>query len=783
MFVGRRVRRKEDLGLITGSSRYVDDIELAGKSYVAILRSPYAHAKIKAINSGQARGLPGVLDVITGAEVKKTCNPMPYLIKLPFMKTVECYPLAVGKVRFVGEPVAAVVAKSRYLAEDALEKIQVEYDKLPPLLDAETAMNNSVNLLYEEWGTNIRIQHTISGGDVEQALQGAALVFKDRIKVHRHTGCPIEPRTLAADYDKISGFLTLWASTQKPHILRSLLAEGLGHPEAKIRVVKPAVGGSFGLKNPLYPEDVLIPLLSMRLGGPVKWAETRRDNLTAANHAHEQVHYVEVGLNDRAEIVGLKDKIIGDLGVCYPNAQSHFVILTSLFLPGPYKIRNYRAEIYGVVTNKASCGAYRGFGKAMSNYVMERLMDKIARELEMDPLKLRERNLIREEDFPYTSVTGCVYDSGSYLKCIATLREKAAYSELRREQEKKRRNGENVGIGVSFMIEPSAAAAFDSLNSSYETATVRIDPSGKITVLTGIASQGQGHETTLAQIAADELSVDLEDVVVVEGDTLTCPYGLGAWASRSAPAGAPAVMLASRKLRLKIASIASHLLSISQEKLRFVNGDIQDESGRNRISLKEVARVAYAQPYRLPPGVEPGLEATHCFVIPNISYVPNAQGQVNLNATYSYGAFISLVEVDRDTGQVKVLKFMAVHDCGTIINPNIVEGLLYGGFAQGIGAALSEELLYDDAGQPVITTLMDYGMPTACDLPNFDVEHLTTPSPFIPGGFKGMAEGGNIGAFPSVVNAIEDALSSFGNPIDGTPLTPNRIWQMIHGSS
>jgi carbon-monoxide dehydrogenase large subunit len=771
------VRRREDPGLLTGATPYVDDIPLPGALYATFVRSRYAHAKLLETNTAAARGHPDVVAVLTGAELARSLGPLPYPIQMPFLKTTPYHALAIDRVRYVGEPMVMVVAKSRAGAEDASAEVEVEYEALSSVLDPESALRLEAPRLYDEWGTNVRLEYRLAGGNLAQAFQQADLVLKERLRSHRYTGTPIEPRTVAAAYNASTGFLTVYLSTQRPHTLRTYIALTLGLPEAKVRVLKPAVGGAFGVKNPLYPEEVLIPFLARQLGRRVKWVETRHEHMLATIHARDQIHELEVAVRRDGRILGLRARIIGDLGACTPFSQPHSVLVTGLFLPGPYDIPNYEAEILGVVTNKVPYGAYRGFGKSDSNFVMERLMDIVARRLGLDPAELRFRNFIPPERFPYTSASGCIYDSGRYARVLRRALELSDYQRWRRVQAQRRAAGAFVGIGIGFMLEPAGAAVPDSLTSSYEGATVRVDPSGRITVLTGMASQGQGHETTLAQVVADELGIDVNDVVVVEGDTLACPYGMGTFSSRCATAGVPAAMIAAGRIRAKLARIAAHLLDGDVNHVVFHNGEVR--VGRRGMGFRELVLLVYRSPYKLPPGEEPGLEATAYYAMPNINFVPDPQGRLNLNATYPNGAFVAVVRVDTETGRVRIERIVVVHDCGEIINPRVVEGLLHGGVAQGAGGALLEEIVYDDAGQLLSNSFLSYLIPTATDLPTMEVAHEKTPSPFIMGGFKGMAEGGAVGSTPAIINAVLDAIGPQALALVATPLTPERVWRLL----
>jgi len=776
-YVGASVRRKEDPGLVSGRIPYVDDITLPKMLYLALVRSPYAHAQLKSIDVEPAK-MEGVVMILTGNDLKLETSPLPYPITLPFLREAKVYALATDRVRYVGEPVAAVVAEDRYSAVDAAERVVVEYDPLPAVVDPEEALKNSAPKLYDDWPDNVRMYFKI-GNDIGDVFKNADHVVEAKLRSHRQSASPIETRSIAASYDKITGFMTVWVSTQRPHAFRTVLADALKLPESRIRVIKPAVGGSFGMKSPLYPEEFLVPYLSMKLGRPVKWSETRTENLTSSTHSRDQVHYIKMGLRKDGKILALQDRIIADMGVAHPMGQGHSPLTTGIFLPGPYDIKNLFVEIFGVVTNKPSYGAYRGFGKSDSTFIMERFLDIVARRLHLDPVKLRHINFIRPEDFPYTSATGCLYDSGRYSDVLNKALRLADYDYWRARQKELRKEGRLIGIGVAYMLEPASAAVPNTLIGNYEVATVRIDPSGKVTLLVGTASQGQGHETTLAQVLADYLGARIEDITVVEGDTLACPYGLGTFSSRNAAAAGPAVILAAKEVRKRLLKVASKVMNLPISRLYVKDSAVHVKSHDRSVSFAELARVAYTRPYEVSPEGGASLEATKYYTLPKMQFTPDEKGRMNLNSTYPNGAFVTIVEIDPETGKVEVKKVVVVHDCGNVINPMIVEGQIHGGIAQGVAGAIYEELRFDASGQPLISNFVNYLVPTAAEIPQIEVAHHVTPSPWIPGGFKGMAEGGAVGTPPAIMNAVYDALAPFGVEITEGPMSPERVWSYI----
>jgi carbon-monoxide dehydrogenase large subunit len=778
--IGESVKRVEDLALVKGLGTYVDDVKLPGMLYAAFLRSPYAHAKIKKIDTSDAVKMQGVTLILTGDDLRKLIPPLPFPDAVPGMKQASCYCLAVDKVRYVGEPIAVVVANDRYVAQDATELINIEYELLPPIIDAEEALKSDAPLIHEEWGDNVMFATSFEAGQVEKVLQESDYVISERIKRHRYTGCPIETRGYVASYNAGTDSLTIYASTQAPHILKSLVSQCLSFPEQRIRVISNNVGGAFGVKHPLYQEEPLIPFLSIQTGKPVKWIETRREHMISTCHSREQVHYIVVGINKEGVITALKDRIVADLGAYVPQHGLGSVLSTMRILPSGYKIDNFKVELFCVITNKAPYGAVRGFGKADANYIIERIMEIGAREVGMDPLEFRMKNLLKPEQFPYVSVTGAVYDSGNYPECMRLAKELINYENFRKEQRDNWTKGIYQGVSIVFFIEPAANAVPNSLYSGYESAKITITPSGKLTVYTGLADQGQGHKTALAQIVANELGVSLEDISIVEGDTDACPYGLGAWASRFSVAGVGAVTMACRALREKIIRIAAHLLETRPEDIELKEGELYVKDAPTRkLTIHEIASIAYTQVYRLPSDITPTLEADGVYVLPNIRYLPDEKGRVNRYTVYSSGAYAVKVQVDIETGMVSILNNVFISDCGNIINPILLEGQIIGGVVQGIGGGLYEELSYSNDGQPLNSTLMDYLLPSAVEAPPIKVEHLITPSPYSIGGFKGAGEGGVIPPPVALINAVEDALRPLRVKLSNTPLSPFKVWQTI----
>ena len=772
--VGARVARREDPRLLTGQGSYVDDHRPARLLYAAFLRSPQAHARIVAIDASAALALPGVIAVLTGEEIARASKPVRAASKTPAVKVTSFPPLALGKVRHVGEAVAMVAAESRYVAEDAAERIVVEYAPLPVVTDMEGALEAASPLVHEEAGTNLLVAREFARGDVDAALASAAVVVRERFRFHRHTAICMENRGCLAEYATGSGTLTLRSSAQCPGIVRDLLTDLLDMPEHQIRVIAEDVGGGFGAKASLYPEEIATCVMARRLGRPVKWIGDRREDLLATTHAWDEIIDAELGLDRDGTIVGLRAQVTADIGAysIYPWTAAIEPVQTISFLPGPYRVPTYRGRTRGVATCKTPLGPYRGVGRPPAVFVIEGLMDRAARRLGLDPTEIRLRNFIRDEDFPYKSPSGIVWDRASFTASLLRAREAMDYDAVRAEQARARAAGRWLGIGVASYVELTGigsaipVAPGVPIATGTEAATIRVDPAGKVTAVFGVASHGQGLETTLAQIVADEVGVPIEDIRVLHGDTALSPYGTGTYASRSLVLAGGAAIMAGRAVREKMLTIAGHLLEADPADLVPAAGRLAVRGMPDRsVTVREIARAAYTGVKQLPKGLEPGLEATR-FYDP---YYGTAS-----NATH-----LAVVEVDRATCHVSVLRYLVVEDCGRMVNPLIVDGQVHGGVAQGLGAALLEEIVHDEHGQLLSGTLMDYVVPSACEVPWMEVHHLETPSPVTLGGFRGMGEGGTIGAPAAIANAVADALAPLGVEVAELPVTPERIFRLV----
>jgi len=765
--IGKPLKRKEDPRLIQGLAHYVDDLQFASMHYAAIARSPYAHAVIRSVDTSKAQNAPGVVMVLTGADLKGAIGPVPCAAQIPDMKMALRPVLAHDRVRFVGEPVAVVVATDRYAARDAVDLIEVDYEPLTPVVNPEKAVEKGAPVLHEQYTDNIAYRWELEGGDVQGAFKSADKIIKQRIVNQRLIPVAMEPRGVVADYMRGEKQLTVWSSTQIPHLLRTQLAVMLGVAESSVRVITPEVGGGFGSKLNVYPEEALVGYLAMQLAKPVKWIESRRENFLATIHGRDQIDDVEVAVKRDGTLLGLRCKVIADLGAYYQLLTPLIPTLTGLMVCGCYKIPAVRVEITGVLTNKMATDAYRGAGRPEATYLIERVMDLVAAELKKDPAEIRRKNFPKPKEFPYATPTGLIYDSANYERSLDLALKNADYKKLRQEQAKARRLGRYLGIGVSTYVEICAMGPSSAMPAGgWESATVRVEPTGKVNILTGSSPHGQGQETSFAQIGAEVLGLEVDDVNIVHGDTATVPYGIGTFGSRATAVGGTAVYKSLLKVRDKLAQIAGHLLGEDPQRLVFRKKKISSTADpKKSIAFGEAVGAAYVAK-TLPPGVEPGLDATTFFEPSNF--------------TFPFGAHVCVVEVDGETGDVRLVKYVAVDDCGNVINPLLVDGQVHGGIVQAVGQALLEEAVYDEQGQLITGELMDYAIPRAADMPWMETSRTVTPSPVNPLGLKGVGEAGTIGATPALVNAVVDALAPFGVRHVDMPAKRERIWQLMH---
>ena len=766
--LGERIKRKEDPRLIQGRGHYVDDIKLDGMLHMALVRSVHAHARLTKVDTAVAKAAPGVVAVYTGQDIKGKLGLVPCAAGMEGLKIPEHPCLAIDKVCYVGEPIAAVVARDRYQARDAADLIEVDYDPLPAVVDPLKALEKGSNVIHEKLGDNIAFVAKLDAGDWHALESDSTLkVIKQRFINQRLAPLSMETRGVIASYSPGEDTLTVWSSTQIPHILKTQLGLMAGVDEARCRVITPEVGGGFGSKLNVYGEEALACFASKNLGKPVKWIEGRRENIQGTIHGRDQVNDLEIYVQPDGKVVGLKCVIVADLGAYHQLLTPAIPTLTALMILGCYNIKNVFVETKGVFTNKMATDAYRGAGRPEATYIIERGMDLVAHELNMDPAEVREKNFPSPKDFPLALPTGVTYDTANYQKTLKRVLKAAGYSRLRKEQERLRKKGKYLGIGLSTYVEICAMGPSSRMPAGgWEAGTVRVEVTGKVTVLSGASPHGQGEETTFAQIVAEELGISFDDVTVYHGDTFQIPMGIGTFASRTTAVGGTAIYNAAQRIKKKMARIAAHKLGIKPGELVFGGGKIQTADGSKSMGFGEVvAEAIFAK--QLPPGIEPGL-TEHCVFEPP-------------NYTFPFGAHIAVTEVDAETGEVTLRDYFAVDDCGRILNPLLVDGQVHGGLAQGIGQALWEELVYDENGQLVTGSLMDYAMPKAHQFPWFDTANTETKTPVNPLGVKGVGEAGTIGSTPAVVNSVMDALRPFGVRHIDMPLKPERIWHAMKG--
>ncbi|GBC68816.1 Caffeine dehydrogenase subunit alpha [archaeon HR01] len=758
-FLGRPLKRFEDQHLITGNSQFVDDLKILNMLYAAFLRSPHPHARIRRVDLSRLRRMKSVVVWMTGEEVYRLSKPVPIIWYLPDMRIPRHYALALDEVNHVGEAVVAVAAEDRYEAEDALEMVEVEYEPLEAVVELDKALSQDGPLVHEEFGDNICYRYRLRAGDAEKHLESSQHVLEERFRVQRLAASPLETRGVVAQYEKSTGMLTVWSSTQFPHILRTWLADTLGHDEARLRVIAPDVGGAFGVKGEIFPEEIVVPLLSIKAGRPVKWISTRREDFLSSTHARDVRAYVRAGFTDDGVLKALDVDIEADFGAYLHVFTAGGPFITAHSIPGPYKCDNINIDVVAAFTNKVPVSAYRGFGQPEAAFIMERLMDIAADELHLAPEEIRLRNLIQPSEMPYKASTGVRYDSGDYPTVLKKAVELAGHHLPM--------PGKRIGVGISFYTEttgfaPSRLFHEDGLvMGGYDSARVRMTPSGNVEVFIGASPHGQGLATSIAQLTADILGVEPGDVKVLHGDTFNTPYGQGTFGSRSLAVAGTAAALAAQQIREKILAIAAHVLGCDRTGLEISGGEVQHPSTSKTITVKEVARQAYLA-YNLPHGLFPGLDAT-------VYYDPAGLPK-------SYGAHVCVVEVDTETAEWRIVRYVVVHDPGVIVNPLIVEGQLHGGTLQGLSQTFLEEVVFDGDGNLLTTSFMDYLIPSSVEAPNIEVHHHETPSPLNILGVKGVGEAGTIIAPPALANALSDAL---GVKLNSTPVKHGELLRAL----
>src|SRR3990170_4269854 len=783
-YVGRAVPSLTNTKLVAGKGTFVDDISLPGMTHAAVLRSPYAHARIRSIDTTQAESLPGVLCVLTGREVKENMNPIPetYDTAAVGAKGVKWYALCVDRARYVGEAVAAVVAEDKFTAYEALDLIDVDYEELPVVADPEAAMEPGAPLVEPDWGDNIMASRDIVLGDPDAAFAEADGTVSGSVRPRRITGTAIEPRGCVASYDAYGDTLTFWDSTQNPHPLRDSLAGTLGIPDTSIRVIQPHVGGGFGLKIPTFQEEPLVAYLARKLRRPVKWIEERSENFQTGGHARDTRFTYEAAYRNDGTVTGIRLRVIADVGAPSALCGWGMSFVTWYCLPCVYKIPNSETHLRSVVTNKCPWNAYRGYGKDAASFLMDRIMDHIAMETGIDRAEVRFKNFIPPDEFPYPQVSGAMLDSGNYGEALRTVLDMAGYESFPALQEEARREGRYIGFGIGQELIPEGCSMPGSLLlNGCDGTEVRVSPTGEVTVLTGVTSPGSGNETGIAQIVADALGCKLERIRVVQGDTESCPWGFGNYSARSIIIGGSAAHLAATEVREKMLRVAGNMLEAAPEDLDAAEGRISVRATPDRsLTIEQVAAEVYRNPHGpYMEGIEPALEAQRHFRIGNVYHQPEKQGRFSAYPSWPNGVAACVVEVDPETGMVEILRFCMVHDAGKIVNPLLADANMHGGIAQGIGAALYEEIAYDEYAQPLTATFMDYTIPTAVEVPSMELGHQETPTPFTPLGTKGVGESGVGAPLGALTSAIENALPHLDLRLTELPLTPARVWSAI----
>lgn len=775
---GSGIKRREDPRLITGAAKYTDDMVLPGTLHMAVVRSPHAHALIKHIDTSAAKDVAGVVAVFTGEDLTLAPIPCAWLVPDSNLIVPPHHALAKDKTRYVGDAVAIVLAEDRYIAQDAADLVHVEYEELPAVVDPEAATQDGAPQLFADIANNIAFRWVASSGDegVEKAFAEADVVVKERIIQQRLLPTAMEPRAALAQWNPGTGELTMWVTSQNPHIHRFIISGVTGLPEHKVRIIAPEVGGGFGSKIPVYPDEAMVAWAATKLNRPVKWAETRSENFLVTIHGRDHVEYVEMAAKQDGTVTAIRGTVYAGMGAFLSTAGPGVpTILHGLMYCGPYTIAHARCESIGVMTNATPTDAYRGAGRPEATFLVEALMDKVANALSMDPVELRRKNLIQPFEDGYTIPLGITYDSGNYQAALDKALGMLGYEDFRKEQAAARQQGRYLGVGITTYVEmcglgPSqVAGAVGFQGGLWESTVIRVTPTGKVHAMIGASPHGQGEETTFAQIIADEIGVPVEDVEILHGDTANTPMGWGTYGSRTTPVAGAALVMATRKLKDKARAMAAHLLEAAVEDIDYADGKFFVKGSPDKFKTIQDTALMATLAWNMPAGMEPGMEASHFYDPPNF--------------VYPFGTHIAVVEIEADTGVVHLKRYIAVDDCGPQINPVIVEGQIHGGLAQGIAQALYEGVVYDETGQLLTGSLMDYAVPRADMFPEFEVDSTVTPSPHHPIGVKGVGETGTIASTPTVYNAVLDALKPFGVTSLEMPLTPARVWAAMHAKA
>ena len=798
-WIGRSIRRNEDKRLIQGRGQFTDDIKLPGMHHAAVLRSPYPHAIIKSIDVSRALEMPGVRGVLTCEDVAEMSNPFPQAVDEPF----KYYCIAVDRIRYVGEGVAVVVAENRYLAEDAISKIRVEYEILPAVVDIEKAAADDAPLLHPDVGSNIINQRELRYGDPDKAFAEADITISERFHFPKYSSVPMETFAAIGVYDPIEDVITIYSNFQGPFTMHPVSAAALRIPENRLRfIVPPDIGGGFGIKSSMFPQMVMTALAAKKTGVPVKYVEDRMEHLMSSSSGTDRVTYIEAAAQMDGTILAIRKKTMDNVGGYLRSPEPACTYRTTGNQLGAYDIKNLAWDTFVVHTNKSPTGPNRGYGCQQLYFEMERIVDLLADAIGMDPAEIRRKNLVQKDQFPYHTATGGIYDAGDYMGCLEMALEMGDYAQLRKDQEEARKNGKLFGVGLSTVVDPSVTniayitvaytpefrgrEEYNAKSGSGETAVVKMDPLGHVSVIINTVPEGQGHETVVSQIVADELTISPDAVRVVSGmDTFQRFWSIttGTYSSRFASVGASAVAMASRRVREKLMAIASHELEVDVKDLELSGGAVRTRSAPERkISIRRLAGTAHWNQGALPEGMEPGIQGTYTYNFPT-SKAPDDKDRVDSSATYGFIADLAAVEIDPATGQTEIKKYVTVHDCGKVINPKIVEGQVYGSFLHGLGGAFFEDMAYDESGQYLTGSFIDYMCPTAAEMPDLDVGHMEIPSPVTVLGSKGCGESCTMSVPACLANAVADALSPLGATVTRLPLKPGDIWQLIQDAN
>lgn len=795
--IGHPVTRTEDHRLLTGSGTYIDDLSVpVNTGHVAILRSSYPHARIIAIDKSEALKVPGVKGIITGKEIEPHLRPF----NVGVSADVKYYPLAIDKVRYVGEPVAVIVAKNRYIAEDAMELIKVQYEPLEAVVDIEEALETKTKILHENIGDNIANHRTFHYGKVKDSFERADKIIKHKFNFPKYTATPVETYGVIANYDPGSDQYTVHANFHGPFVIQSVMAQALNIPSNRLRIIVPKdIGGSYGIKAGVFPYMVLCALVSKLVGFPIKWTEDRLEHLSSSSSGTDRVTYIEAAVNNDGKVLGLKMKMIDNVGAYIRAPEPACLYRTHANTTGAYDIPNLSVEAIAVMSNKSPTGLIRGYGGQQLYFPLERIMQLIADELGMDHAEVIRKNLIKKEQFPFKTASGGVYDSGDYEKAFDLLLSTGKYKDFKEKQEHARKNGKIFGVGLACIVEPSGSnmgyitialtpeerARSLPKSGCAEACTISMDPLGGVNVRISTTPSGQGHETVAAQIVSDILSIPVNQInVVAELDTSTSAWSIasGSYSSRFASLGSSAVFYAAQSVQQKLCSIAAHQLKVRKEDLEIVNGKISVKNNPAKsISVKRVAGLAHWNPLDLPPNIQPGIYETYYYTAQNTA-PPDENDLINSSITYGFVADMVTVEIDPETYELNIVDYITVHDAGKLLNPLIVDGQIMGGLVHGLGGAMFEELAYNDKGQFLTGSFMDYLCPTAPEIPRITIKHIETPSPITPLGAKGLGEGNTMSAPVAIANAVNDALKPYNIKVDHLPISPNRIFHVLQES-